>query len=100
MDKAALAFRSALIAGDFARAAQLAADYVEAIRTQWECMSEDERRASLLPLQSQELLNWARDVALVQQALTREHLALLGKASRYQPSFDTEPRPHALQVRA
>ena len=83
LDNLSYQFRSAILAGDHAAAGNFAAKYVEAIRQNWEALTDAERRASLLPQQSRELLEWARASIIAQRALTSEQLAVLLKASRY-----------------
>jgi hypothetical protein len=100
LDKLSHEFRSAVLAGDHRGAEQIALQYVEALREVWESLPEGERAASLIPKQARELLAWARDVTVVQRALTHEQLAILEKACRYQPSAWVESRSRSIEVRA
>ena len=99
LDKLSQQFRSAVLAGDHLGAEQLALQYIEALREMWASLPPRERGASLVPKQAQELLTWARDVTIVQRALTQEQLAILEKACRYQPSGLLEPRSRGFEVR-
>ena len=99
LDKLSQQFRSAVLAGDHLGAERLALQYVEALREMWESLPEAERASSLVPKKALELLAWARDVAIVQRALTYEQLAILEKACRYQPSGWLESRSRAIEVR-
>lgn len=65
----------------------------------WESLPEPERAASPVPKQARELLSWARDVTIVQRALTIEQLSILEKACRYQPAGWLESRSRAIEVR-
>lgn len=75
--------RSAVATGDHAAAALLVPRYGQALQAAWESFSPQERRASPLPQQARELLEWARSVAIIQRALSAEQLAVLQKAGRY-----------------
>jgi hypothetical protein len=99
-DKLSKKFRSAVLAGDHLGAEQLVLQYVEALREMWESLPERERAASLVPKHARELLAWARDVTIIQRALTHEQLAILDKTCRYQPPGWQEPRPRAIEVQA
>jgi hypothetical protein len=99
LDKLSQQFRSAVLAGDHPGAERLALQYVEALREMWESLPEAERASSLVPKRALELLAWARDVSIVQRALTHEQLAILEKACRYQPSGWLESRSRAIEVR-
>ena len=57
-------------------------EYAEALGWHWTTLSANERAASPLPKQSRELLNWARKMTLMQQAITAAHLSAVEKAGR------------------
>ena len=100
LDKLSDEFRSAVLTGDHLGAERLAAQYVEALREMWESLPQREREASPVPSQARELLAWARDVTMVQRALTHQQLTILEKACRYQPAGRAESRSRAIEVQA
>jgi len=83
LDNLSYHFRSAILAGDYAAAESVATKYVEAIRQNWEALTEVERSVSPLPMQSREVLEWARASIIAQRALSSEQVAVLLKSSRY-----------------
>jgi hypothetical protein len=83
-DKLARELRAATLASDHDRAARLTVEYTEALREYWLALSPEERAVSDVPKRSLDLLNWVREMALLQQALTATHLAAVEKASRNQ----------------
>ena len=66
----------------------------------WESLPERERATSLVPKLARELLEWARDVTIVQHTLARKQLLILEKARPYQPAGQLESRSRAIEVRA
>ena len=84
LDELAREFRAAVLAGDHTLAGRLASEYAQALSHVWEALGEPERAASPLPAQANELLTWAREMTVVQRAMTAEHVAILDKAIRYQ----------------
>lgn len=78
--------RSAIIVGDHALAQQLATAYVDALRTLWESMPEEQRSVSMLPSEARALLLWAHQSTLIQKAIAADQLAVAQKALRYHPS--------------
>jgi len=99
-DKLAHELRSAVLAGDHACASRLVPEYALALKTFWESLPESQRADSSVPSQACELLAWAREMTLVQRALTAEHLAVVEKASRYRATPGAESCPSAIEVRA
>lgn len=83
LDNIALEFRSAVLGGDHATAAQRLAEYARAAAEHWKTLTNEERAKSELPVQARELLSWARGMTIVQRVITAEQLAILEKASRY-----------------
>jgi len=83
LDNLARDFRSAVLAGDHPAAERSVVRYAEALQEIWVSMSESERAASSIAKQAEELLVWARNVTIMQRALTSEQLTVLEKASRY-----------------
>ncbi|MGA2881528.1 MAG: hypothetical protein ABSG13_21470 [Bryobacteraceae bacterium] len=81
-DKLACELRAAVLAGKHEKAERLAAEYTEALRQYWTRLSPQGRAASSLPQQSRELLAWVRDMTLMQQAMTAQHLAYVQRANR------------------
>ncbi len=79
-----------MLGGDHVLAAQLISEYTDALRELWESLPEPDRTDSPLPKQSQELLAWAREMAVVQRAMAAEQLAIIRKAGGYQPLRDPE----------
>ena len=82
-DNLARDLRTAVLGSDHNQAARIAEQYTAALSRQWELMSDAERASSSLPKQARELLTWAREMTLVQQALLAEQLSIVEKASRY-----------------
>jgi hypothetical protein len=92
LDKLSLEFRSAVLAADYSRAGRLAPEYAGALKETWMSLSESERARSILPRQARELFTWARAVTGVQRVLAAGQLAILEKATRYQPAgLSTRP---------
>ena len=84
LDNLSRALRAAVLANHHEKAERLAEEYTAALREHWMSLPLQERATSPLPKQSIELLNWAREMTIVQQALAAQHLAVVEKASRYQ----------------
>jgi hypothetical protein len=84
LDHLALELRSAVLASNHELAASRSVDYTAALSSHWANLSGSQRANSPLPKQSLELLNWAREMTIVQQALAAQHLAIVEKANRYQ----------------
>lgn len=84
LDHLARDLRAAVLASDHEHAMRLATHYTEAVRQHWVLLSTRERAASPLSKQSLELLQWVRDMTLMQHALANQHLTMLEKSSRYQ----------------
>lgn len=84
LDNLARELRGAVLANDHEKAARLSTEYTEALREHWMLLSRQERAASTLPKQSIELLNWVREMTIMQQALAARHLTVVEQASRYQ----------------
>lgn len=98
LDKIANEFRAAILAADHVEAARLAADYVEAVRLLWAGMTPDERTASHLPVQTRELLAWARDMTINQRAFTAQQLEFVEIASSYRGCVPAKVQPRAVDV--
>ena len=75
--------KAAVIAADHAQAERAVTDYVEELQRHWESLSETDRADSKVPKRSQELLAWAREMALIQRNLAADQHAALQKARRY-----------------
>ncbi len=90
--------RSAVLANDHQKAMRLSAEYTEALRLHWISLSPGQRAASPLPKQSIELLNWAREMTIMQQALAASHLAVVEKARRYHTARSTYLQSSTLGV--
>ncbi len=99
-DNLARQLRAAVLAGDHARAECLVRDYSQALRAFWESLTAEERAASNVPGQVHELLGWAREMTLVQRALTAQHLEIVETASRYETTSGTTGRFSAIEVHA
>lgn len=84
LDSIAAQLRAAVLRSDHEKAKRLTADYATAVREHWGSLSSAQQAKSALPEQSLELLTWAREMTLMQQAITTQHLSLLETASRYQ----------------
>jgi hypothetical protein len=84
LDNLARELRAAVLANHHEKAERLTEEYTAALREHWMSLPRQERATSPLPKQSIELLNWAREMTIVQQALAAQHLAVVEKASRYQ----------------
>jgi len=82
LDNLARELRAAVLGSDHEKATGLTVEYTEALRQHWTLLSKEERAASSLPEQSGELLNWAREMTLMQHAMAAGHLAMVEKASR------------------
>ena len=76
--------REAVVAGDYA-AAQAAADgYFKALEMLWQSLTEAERAVSPSPVKALELLNWAREMTIIQRSFAANQLSAIQKASRYE----------------
>jgi hypothetical protein len=69
LDNLARELRSAVLASNHEKATRLTMEYAEALGRHWTALSRNERAASPVPKQSRELLNWAREMTLMQQAI-------------------------------
>ena len=83
-DDLARDLRAAVLVSDHEEAARLTVEYTGALRDYWMTLSEPERAASHVPKQSLELLNWVRDMSLMQHAMASQHLNLVEAARRNQ----------------
>jgi hypothetical protein len=83
-DNLAHQLRSAVLAGHHEDATRLTLEYTAAVQRHWSTLPDREKAASPIPKQSLELLNWVRDMALIQQAMAAQHLAVVEQAARYQ----------------
>lgn len=81
-DDVARELRAAVLASDHAKATRLTVEYTEAVRRHWIQLSAAERAASSLPKLSTELLTWAREITLMQQAMAARHLSDVEVAGR------------------
>jgi predicted mannosyl-3-phosphoglycerate phosphatase (HAD superfamily) len=97
-DSLASELRAAVLANDHQKARRLSAEYTEALRQHWISLSPGQRAVSPIPKQSIELLNWAREMTILQQALTASHLAVVEKARRYQAARSTYLQSSTLGV--
>jgi hypothetical protein len=95
-DNLARELRAAVLASDHAKATRLTVEYSAALREHWITLPAGQRAASLLPKQSLELLGWVRDMTIMQQAMTAQHLAMVQKAGRYQTARASYLRSAAL----
>jgi hypothetical protein len=75
LDRVARELRAAVLASDHEKAARLSVEYSEAVRLHWIQLSSGERDTSSLPKLSIELLTWAREMTLMQQAMAARHLS-------------------------
>ena len=89
-----------MLAGDHARAGQLVQEYSEALQALWLALPEGDRASSDIPRQACELLAWAREMTLVQRALTSQHLAIVETASRYKAAAAAQGQSSAIEVHA
>lgn len=99
LDKIANELRSAILAADPANAARLVTEYVEALCQEWEHMPPQDRACSQLPQVAKELLKWARDMTMVQRALTSKQLDILDKVIEYRRSASLQEGGRAIEVR-
>ena len=83
LERASLELRAAVIGADHARAERAVNAYVESVRQVWESLPERERASSQIPARSRELLDWAREMALIQRNMAADQYAVLQKARRY-----------------
>jgi hypothetical protein len=95
-DKIASQLRAAVLAGDHGQAERLVQEYSGALQVFWRALPEAERTASPVPAQVRELLGWAREMTLVQRALTARHLEIVETASRYGTA--PGPRDHSSAI--
>jgi hypothetical protein len=98
LDNIARQLRAAVLANDHEKATRLTLEYTAALREHWMPLSAQERAVSPLPKQSLELLAWAREMTIMQQALTAQHLAAVERASRYQTARALYLRSAALDA--
>jgi hypothetical protein len=82
LDNLARELRSAVLASNHEKATRLTMEYAEALGRHWTTLAANERGASPLPKRSRELLNWAREMTLMQQAMAAAHLSNVEKAGR------------------
>lgn len=82
LDDLARKLRAAVLGSDHEEARRLAVEYTGALGRHWTLLSVQERAASSIPKQSLELLTWAREMTLMQQAMAADHLMLVEKANR------------------
>ena len=92
LDKIALEFRSAVLAGDHVRAERLVSEYRDAVTRIWRALPEESRGTSVLPKQANELLTWARGMTIVQRAILGEQLSVLEKSKHYAADQDPQQR--------
>ena len=97
-DDLARQLRAAVLASDHEKATSLTLEYTAALREHWMPLSAQERAASTLPKRSLELLTWAREMTIMQQALAAQHLAAVERASRYQTARALYLRSAALDA--
>ncbi|MGB6940857.1 MAG: hypothetical protein WBE37_00505 [Bryobacteraceae bacterium] len=81
-DRVARELRAALLANDHEKATRLSVKYSQAVQRHWTALSSEERAASSLPKLSIELLTWAREMTLMQQAMAARHLSDVETAGR------------------
>lgn len=84
LDNIAYDLRAAVLASDHDNAQRFVVAYTTALHQYWNSLTPKERSTSELPKQAVQLLNWAREMTLMQKGITGQHLAIVGKASRYQ----------------
>ena len=83
-DDRARSLREAVVAGDYAAAEEAADGYFKALETLWQSLTEAERAVSPIPVKALELLNWAREMTIIQRSFAANQLFALQKASRYE----------------
>jgi hypothetical protein len=98
-DRLAHDLRAAVLAVDHEKASRLSAEYSAALRELWMTLSPEERVASSVPKQALELLNWVRDMTLIQQAMAAQHLRVIDKAMRYRTARALYLQSEALNTR-
>lgn len=81
-DNLARELRAAVLASDHEKASRLTVEYTQAVSDYWIALSAEERAASGVPKQSLELLHWVRDMTLMQQAISTQHLTLVERTQR------------------
>ncbi len=81
-DDLARELRAAVLGSDHTKAARLSVEYTAAVQRHWTALSNGERAASSLPKLSIELLTWAREITLMQQAMAARHLSDVETACR------------------
>ena len=82
--------RAAVIAVDHNAAERAASRYIEALQKFWESMPEQERAVSPVPTTARELLDWAREMTLIQRNLAADQFNVLQKASRYHSGVNSQ----------
>ena len=83
LDNLSRELRSAVLGEEHVRAERLVQEYTEALQRFWSTLPEPDRAASEIPKIAQELLQWTRQMTLLQRALAARQLAILHKAGRY-----------------
>jgi hypothetical protein len=91
--------RSAVLGEDHARAERLVQEYTQALREFWSTLSESDRAASEIPKIAQELLNWTRQMTLVQRALAARQLSIIHRARGYQAAGRSQTPSAGVQLR-
>jgi hypothetical protein len=99
LDDLARRLRAAVLASDHEKAERLTGEYAEAVREHWISLSAEERAVSPVSKQSLELLTWVRDMTLMQQAITAEHLAFVERANRRLTARNLYLQTAALEAR-
>jgi len=84
--------RAAVLGEDHVRTQQLVQEYTQALREFWSNVPEGDRAASEIPKIAQELLDWTRQMTLIQRALAVRQLSIIQKAGRYQAVGGANPR--------
>jgi hypothetical protein len=82
-DALARELRAAVLGSDHAQAHRVAGQYAQAVASDWTRMTASERASSGIPKQATELLTWAREITIMQHAMSGQHLSALEMAHRY-----------------
>jgi hypothetical protein len=98
LDKLAHELRSAVLAGKHVEAERFTEAYVDALRAHWSGLDREDRAASPLPKLALELLEWAREMTILQRALAGEHVRALDKILRYRTARAMYHESAALEV--
>ena len=98
LDDVARELRAAVLAADHEKVARLTVEYARAVAAYWMSLDPKARDASAVPKQSLELLTWVREMALMQQAMAAQQLAVLERASRYETARSHYLRSAALEA--